>query len=247
MVSSYFLLQSPCETALAVERSHTMPNNLFSDDIVVHLPKESQPSTGFFQLCPELRLIVYEFVFHLPPLSSFGVAHVDIRRVRFMLKHFLSLLETCRAVYWEARLFPFKYNIFDLTRPVEPFCPMHGALELIRLLRPWQIDALQGVMFPLSSEDIVGMFTFSGISFVSPMARRGLMQTLHMGPPIPPLFDHIVTAMSPAYLHFRDDNKAPYKVVGPLEASSNWPELLREFVGKNVVISRLKSLPKPTT
>ncbi|KAL1986739.1 hypothetical protein VTN96DRAFT_5604 [Rasamsonia emersonii] len=205
-------------------------------DIVIRPPPKPACPSPFFRLHREIRLIIYEHVFTLPPLS--GGTYPDFLPVRFNLERFLALLLTCRTIYWEARLIPFKANIFNLCRPLDPFWSMHCSLQLIRSLRRWQVDALQGMVIHLQQDDIVGFYSFARMSVHT---HRGLLaENVDLGCPIAPLFDRVVTELGsePSYLHMRDNN-AEFKTIGPLKPGSKWSEILKDWVGKDVVLSRL--------
>lgn len=198
--------------------------------------EELNPSP-FFRLHTEIRLMIYEHVFALPPLE--GVTYPDIRPFRFSLDGCLNLLLTCRKIYWEARLIPFKANIFNLCCPLDPFWSMHISLQLIRSLRRWQVDALQGIVIHLQQDDIVGFYSFARMSVYT---NRGLLaEDVDLGVPIAPLFDQVVKEMGSdsSYLHVRDAKDAEFKTIGPLKPGSKWSEILKEWVGKDVVLSRL--------
>ncbi|KAL1966413.1 hypothetical protein VTN77DRAFT_4555 [Rasamsonia byssochlamydoides] len=207
----------------------------FKDETIVRFPDEPLPASPFFRLCPEIRLTIYEHVFVLPPLE--GVSYPDARTVRFWLMRFLSLLETCRTIYWEARVIPFKVNIFNLCDTIHPLWSMHCALQLLRSLRPWQAEALQGLQFCLQPDDIIGFYSFDKMTVYT--QPRFFVDRINLGRLSESLFEMMLVEMGtgPNYLHVREKAQQ-YKTIGPLEPGSNWSEVLKDYVGKTVVISR---------
>jgi hypothetical protein len=212
----------------------------FNGETTVQFRDGPIPSSPFFRLHPALRQIVYGFVFALPAVQK--IAQRDAGSTLLLSKNFLSLLQTCRSIYWEARLVPFAVNIFT---PV-PLCWFH-ALQLLYSLRPWQAQALRGLKLEQEPDDLSNRITYRWLStdIYWDRYRSGVCSCVvirgHL--PVGPLFSQMVSTMYPIYLHMRDEHNKPYRVIGPIERDSDWEEILKGCDKKTIVLSGSSKLP----
>ncbi|MCJ1371634.1 hypothetical protein MMC20_002853 [Loxospora ochrophaea] len=102
---------------------------------------------GFLQLPLEVRLIIYKLVFLLQPLSVSDIAEKGEKpAVNFNGTTIdTSLLLTCRAVYNEARLLPFRTNVnhFEFYKSPDNPTNFTELQTFLSILSPDQLSALK--------------------------------------------------------------------------------------------------------
>lgn len=161
---------------MALPTDSSSPSLLDSTELVSIRLKSPDAATSSTQslylpsLPAEIRRQIYTDVFSFDATPKFSLSIIYNKPNVIGSLSDLSLLQTCRQIYSEARLIPFEHNVFEFYR-------WYGSSSVecrkfLDRLTPWQIDAIRLVRLGITECEVRGCgLKGAGESFATVCAR----------------------------------------------------------------------------